>query len=116
MLLGLQDRSWHDWSCVNHTRFYKNLRPESQTISMNSVPDEHQYDIMLGLKNLCVKYSNKIIMGHLDVKSIKNKFELLSSLIGDNIDILMMSETKREAVAQTCSPKKKVFLEISQNS
>ena len=76
---------------------------------MNSVPDEHQYDIMLGLKNLCVKYSNKIIMGHLDVKSIKNKFELLSSLIGDNIDILMMSETKRSSRTNVFSKKKGIL-------
>ena len=82
---------------------------------MNSVPDEHQHDIMLGMNNLCVKYSKKIIMGHLDIKSIKNKFELLSSLIGDNIDILMMSETKRSSRPNVFS-KKKVFLEISQNS
>ena len=60
---------------------------------MNSVPDEHQYDVILGLKNVCVKYSNKIIVGHLNVNSIRNKLQLLSSLIGGKIDILMISET-----------------------
>ena len=57
------------------------MRPESE-ISMNSVPEEHRDDIILGLKNLCVKYFNKIIMGHLNINSLRNKFELLSSLIG----------------------------------
>ena len=64
---------------------------------MNSVPDENQYDIILALKNIHVKYSNKIIMGHLNVKSIRNKSELPSSLMGGKIDILMTSETKLDA-------------------
>ena len=68
---------------------------------MNSVPDEHQYDIILALKNIRVKYSNKIIMGHLNVNSIRNKFELLSSLIGGKIDILMISEIKLDATFPT---------------
>ena len=68
---------------------------------MNSVPDEHQDDIILGLKNLRVKYSNKIIMGHLNINSIRNKFELLSSLIGGKIDILMISEAKLGATFPT---------------
>ena len=89
-----------DGSCLNNIRFYDNLRPESETISMNSVPDEHQY-ITLGLKNLRVKYSNKIIMGHLNINSIRKKFELLSSLIGGKIDILLISETKLDATFAT---------------
>ena len=89
-----------DGSCLNNIRFYDNLRPESETISMNSVPDEHQY-IILGLKNLRVKYSNKIIIGHLNINSIRKKFELLSSLIGGKIDILLISETKLDATFAT---------------
>ena len=81
-------------SCLNNIRFYGNLRPESETISMNSVPEENQDDIILGLQNLRVKYFNKIITGHLNINSIRNKFELLSSLIGGKIDILVISQTK----------------------
>ena len=62
----------------------------------NLAPDEHQYEI-LGLKNLRVKDFNKIIMGHLNINSIKNKSELLSSLAGAKIDTLMISETKLDA-------------------
>ena len=51
-----------------------------------------QDDIILGLKNLYVKYFNKVIMGHLNINSIRCKFELLSSLIGGKI-----SETKLDA-------------------
>ena len=90
-----------DGSCLNNVRFYDNLRPESQTISPNSVPDEHQDDIILGLKNLRVKYSNKIIMGHPNINSMRNKFELLSSLIVGKIDIPMLSETRFDATFPT---------------
>ena len=70
-------------------------------ISMNSVPDEHQDYIILGLKNLRIKYSNEIIMGHLNINSIRNKFKLLSPLTGGKMDILMISETKLDATFPT---------------
>ena len=79
---------------MNNIVFYDNLRPESETICFNAAPDEHQCDIILGLKNLLVKYSNKIIVVHLNINSVRNKFELFSSLIGGKMDILMISETK----------------------
>ena len=86
-----------DGKCLNNVRFYGNLRPESETISMNSVHDQHRYNIILGLKNFRVKCSNKKIMGHLNTNFIRTKFELLSSLIGGKIDILKISETKLDA-------------------
>ena len=70
-------------------------------ISMNWVPDEHQHDIILGLKDLRVKCSNKIVAGYLNINSIRNKFELLSSLIGGTIYILMISETKSDLTFST---------------
>ena len=41
---------------------------------------------IIELKNLCVKYSIKIFMGNLNINSITNKFDLLSSLIQDKIE------------------------------
>ena len=37
---------------------------------------------------------NKLIFAHLNINSIRNKFELLSEQIKDNVNILMISETK----------------------
>ena len=37
---------------------------------------------------------NKIIFAHLNVNSLKNKFDLLSEQINDSIDILLISKTK----------------------
>ena len=46
------------------------------------------------LRSLRVKNLNKLIIGHLNINSLRNKFELLTHQIKDNIDILMISETK----------------------
>ena len=46
------------------------------------------------LRSLRVKNLNKLIIGHLNINSLRNKFELLAHQIKDNIDILMISETK----------------------
>ena len=37
---------------------------------------------------------NKIIEGHLNISSIKNKFGFLTHQVKENIDILMIPETK----------------------
>ena len=37
---------------------------------------------------------NKIVAGHLNINSIKNKFDFLAHQVTRNIDILMTSETK----------------------
>ena len=48
----------------------------------------------MDLKVLRLKNFNKLITAHLNINSLRNKFEFLISLIKDNIDILMISETK----------------------
>ena len=37
---------------------------------------------------------DKLIIGHLDINSIRNKFDALSLIVKNNVDILMISETK----------------------
>ena len=46
------------------------------------------------LTSLRVKNLNKLIIGHLNMNSLRNKFELLTHQIKDNIDILIISEIK----------------------
>ena len=48
----------------------------------------------MDLKALRLKNVNKLIIAHLNINSLRNKFEFLISLIKDNIDVLMISETK----------------------
>ena len=46
------------------------------------------------LNNLRLKNPNRLICAHLSRTSVRNKFDLLSDIIKNNIDILMISETK----------------------
>ena len=48
----------------------------------------------MDLKALCLRNFNKLIIAHLNINSLRKKFEFLISLIKDNIDVLMISETK----------------------
>ena len=48
----------------------------------------------LSLNEVRRKYSNKIILAHININSIRNKFEMLCEFIDGNIDILLISETK----------------------
>ena len=52
---------------------------------------------MLVLKNLRVSYPNNIIIGHLNINSIRNKFEMLSLSVVLYVDISMLSETKLDS-------------------
>ena len=45
-------------------------------------------------KNLRLKNSNKVIIGHINVNSLQNKFEFLAEMVQDKADLLMISETK----------------------
>ena len=37
------------------------------------------------------------VIGHININSIRNKFEMLFTMVKDNIDILMVSETKLDS-------------------
>ena len=50
---------------------------------------------------------NRLIFGQINTTSIRNKFELLFSLVSNNIDVLLISETKTDntfPVSQLCVP------------
>ena len=39
---------------------------------------------------------DELILGHVNVNSIRNKFDALTYIIGNNIDIILISETKTD--------------------
>ena len=53
--------------------------------------DGNVYTILKAFK---LKYINNVIIAHLNINSVRNKFELLVDIIKNNIDILLISETK----------------------
>ena len=59
------------------------------------------------LCNLKLRNLNRLIFGQININSVRNKFELLFSLISNNIDVLLISETKIDntfPVSQFCVP------------
>ena len=58
---------------------------------------ENESDINLVLRKVRVSYPNNVnnvTIGHLNINSIRNKFEMLQLLLADYIDILMISESE----------------------
>ena len=46
------------------------------------------------LNDLRLKHLDRLIIGHLNINSIRNKFEALKKIIKNNLDILIVSESK----------------------
>ena len=49
------------------------------------------------LHEMRIKNANRLIIGYLNVNSLRNKFEMLEELIKDKIDIFLISETKLDS-------------------
>ena len=58
---------------------------------INGSGDTSDLDILNGLTS---KNLNRVLIGYLNINSLRNKFEILVSSIAVNLDILMISETK----------------------
>ena len=58
-----------------------------------SAPEEFN-DAKIGLKAMKENSPNKIIVGHLNINSLRNKLEALQFIINRNLDIIILSETK----------------------
>ena len=63
--------------------------------AINSV--DESCDTPLLLRNLKLKNTNRLILGHLNINSIVGKFDHFKVLIENNIDILVLAETKIDA-------------------
>ena len=65
-------------------------------IILNTIGEEQYGE--LGPKELIRKIKiddpNKLVIGHLNINSIRYKFECLCDIVANNIDILLISETK----------------------
>ena len=53
-----------------------------------------KWKIQSFLKDIRINNKNRLIIGQLNINSLRNKFEQLSIMINGNIDIFMISETK----------------------
>ena len=61
----------------------KNIASNDPTVS--------QSDVKKALKDIRISNMNKLIFGHLNINSLRNKFDLFSEQVKGSIDILMVS-------------------------
>ena len=66
---------------------------KSENLLSKPLNEENTYEIR-ELKHLRKENSYRVIIGHININSIRNKFESLVKYVGNNLDILMVSETK----------------------
>ena len=66
-----------------------------QEISVSSEADQETADGVL--KEIRVKNINKVIIGTLNINSLAPKFELLREVIGKNLDVITIQETKLDS-------------------
>ena len=65
---------------------------------MNAISSvDESCDTPLLLRNLKLKNTNRLILGHLNINSIVGKFDHFKVLIENNIDTLVLTETKIDA-------------------
>ena len=60
----------------------------------NSTVENGVDEFIKYLQNLRIKTSGNLLIGHLNINSIRNKVNMLSYMIKNKIDILMISESK----------------------
>ena len=74
----------------------ENTNVESNSANESEIQDEPQKceNVTDFLFNIRKKRSNKIIMAHLNVNYLRNKFDMLTNSVTEYIDILMISKTK----------------------
>ena len=51
-------------------------------------------DAKTGFKEIKIQSPDKLILGHLNINLVRNKFEALTYIIDNSIDLILISETK----------------------
>ena len=63
-------------------------------ISERSESNAGDVVVFKSLKDVQIKNLNRIVLVHLNINSLRNKFDLLTDQIKGNVDVLVVSETK----------------------
>ena len=76
----------------------KNTNVEGKSKNESETQDESQKceKFIDSLFNIRKYHSNKNIMAHINIISLRNKFDMLTNTVTKYVDILMISETKLE--------------------
>ena len=81
---------------VSNTNFYKNKSGSSKSQQCIRRNDSNA-KAFKNLRNMKRKRPKNVFLGHLNINSIKNKFESVWELIKDTFDIFLLSESKLDS-------------------
>ena len=79
---------------VSHTSDSCILSHQSKFLNISSKWNNIVTDAKIGLQEVKQNSLDKLILGHLNINSIQNKFDALTYIIDNNIYIILISETK----------------------
>ena len=79
-------------------RFFANLgyTEKSDKSAINQLNGTNSEESLKNdaLNEICKKNPNRIIIAHLNINSVRNKFEMLKEVVGSKTNNLLISETK----------------------
>ena len=94
-------RSSHTLKNIEHTHSQLLNSKNWESISIKSVLDTNTSNEANNenniFKDLRLKSLNKVIIGHTNINSLRNKFELLTVMVRDKVDLLMTSKSKLDS-------------------
>ena len=79
---------------VSHTSDSCSLSHQSKFLNISSKLTNNVTDAKTGLHEMKLNYPDKLILGHVSINSIRKKFHAFTYKIGNNLDIILISETK----------------------
>ena len=92
---------WQPFGYPNNTFDSKPINEAEKNFTKltphNSEKDECKIHAFAVSKKTRLKNINKVLMERININSIRNKFDKLTSMMKNNIDILMVSETKLDS-------------------
>ena len=87
ILKNLRDSYWNN-DILNCGKKHDECKPKLLSKSINSIS-------FGSIRDACKRNWKGIILGHLNINSTRNKFDLLVDQIKGNVDIMVISETIR---------------------
>ena len=101
-IVGIYNTKIHNNNYTLNTHLGHNLNPLAAPFLPDSAQKMYNYidntsDVYTTLNDIRVKNIHRVIISHLNINSIRNKFEALSDIIKNKIDIVLISETKLDS-------------------
>ena len=96
-------------SSKSHSRNYSNRQNKKSAKSVITVSSDTPYDTLNGLHEQCLNRPKNVIIGHLNINSIRNKFSGFKHLVLKETDTCLLSETKIDTHFQTPSLSQKAM-------